>query len=167
MLVRGSRCLIIEGLPEKKQRYRLKGKQKTMSGGTIYFKGKKWLPPGPPALSIPEGKRFLGKYFKGGILSTDSADTYNQLVNVLKLFGKNSRNVRVVHGKEEWAKLFDDGVWGGTQFMGGFFGNYKQYAKGRHIRRRDVMDHLREYQYWYVTKKTDRLVALGNACRDA
>ena len=51
LLVRGSRKLIIEMLPEVLQTYRLTGTQKTMSGGTICFKGKKWVPPGPPSLS--------------------------------------------------------------------------------------------------------------------
>ena len=104
-------------------------------------------------------------YFRGGILSTDSAATYDILVNNKQLFGKHSRNIRVVHGKEEWAKLRSDGVWGGTQYMDGFFGNYKQYAKPRHIRRGDVMKHVREYQYWFNTKKKDRLEAFGDACR--
>ena len=39
LLERVSRKLIIEKLPERVQSYRLKGKQETMSGGTIYFKG--------------------------------------------------------------------------------------------------------------------------------
>ena len=50
LLVRGSRNLIIEKLPVKIQRHRLKGYQKTMSGGTITFKEKKSVPPGPPPL---------------------------------------------------------------------------------------------------------------------
>ena len=48
LLVRGSRQLIIQKLPETIQKYRLKGKQKIMSGGTIYFNKKKYVPPGPP-----------------------------------------------------------------------------------------------------------------------
>ena len=88
LLVRGSRKLVIEQLPTKEQTYRLKGKRKTMSGGTVYFNKKRWVPPGSPALSIPEGKAFLKKFFKkGGILSTDSASTYDILVNKKKLFG--------------------------------------------------------------------------------
>ena len=47
--------------------------------------------------------------------------------------------------------------------MDGYFGNYKQFAKGRHISRKSVMDHVREYQY--CTKETDRLVAFGEACK--
>ena len=39
------------------------------------------------------------------------------LVNKKKLFGANAKNIRAVHGKEEWAKLRADGVWGGTQYM--------------------------------------------------
>lgn len=164
LLVRGSRNLIIEKLPMIIQKYRLKGNQKTMSGGTITFKGKKWVPPGPPPLSKTEGQKFLKKYYKGGILSTDSAETYNVLINIMKICGRNSQNVRVVHGNEEWAKLFSTGVWGGTQYMDGFFGNWKQFAKVRHIRRHQVMDFVREYQYWFVMKKKDRLEAFADAC---
>ncbi len=136
-----------------------------MSGGTIYFKKKKWVPPGPPGLSLVKGKKFLKKYFKSGVLSTDSASTYDTLVNKKKLFGKSSVNIKVVHGKEEWAKLRTDGRWGGTQYMDGYFGNYKQFAKGRHISRKSVMDHVGEYQYWFITKETDRLVAFGEVCK--
>ena len=91
----------------------------------------------------------------------------NLIVNKQKLFGPNSRNVRVVHGKEEWAKLFKDGVWGGTQYMDGFFGQYKHFAKPRRIRRSDVMSHVRECQFWFVTRCEDRLEAFGGACRAA
>lgn len=165
LLVRGGRQLIIEKLPEVPQRYRLKGKQKTMSGGTVYFKKNRFQPPAPPPLSLPEGKTFLKKYFQGGVFSSDSAKTYDALVNVRKLFGKRSKNIRVVHGKEEWTKLYKTGLWGGTQYMDGWFGNYKQFAKGKHIRRSAVLDFVREYQYWFVTREKDRLVALGDACK--
>ncbi|CAK0905534.1 unnamed protein product, partial [Prorocentrum cordatum] len=169
LLVRGPRNIVIEQLPIRKQRYRIKGSQKTMSGGTIKFDGKRLVPPGPPALSIPEGKKFLTKHFKSGILSSDSAATYDSLVNKRKIFGNRAKQIAVVHGKEEWTKMFNiDGkkVWGGTQHMDGFFGNYKQWAKPRHVRRSDVMQYVREYQYWFVTKKEDRLVAFGKACKD-
>eukprot|EP00959_Pyramimonas_sp_CCMP1952_P081106 1694773-Pyramimonas_sp.AAC.1 len=142
LLTRGSRKMIIEKLSERKQTYRLKGQQKTMSGGTIHFKGKKLAPPGPPALSLTEGKSFLTKHFKSGVLSSDSAATYDALVNKRKIFGNRARNISVVHGKEEWVKLFkinNKKMWGGTQYMDGFWGNYKQWAKPRHIRRKDVM----------------------------
>ena len=78
--------------------------------------------------------------------------------------GLNHPPVRVVHGKEEWAKLFEDGVWGGTQYMDGFFGNLKQFMKPQHIRRGASMCFVREYQFWFVTKSKDRLEAFGEAC---
>ena len=90
-------------------------------------------------------------------------------VNKRKIFGNRAKQIAVVHGKEEWTNMFNiDGkkVWGGTQYMDGFFGNYKQWAKPRHVRRSDVMQYVREYQYWFVTKKEDRLVAFGKACKD-
>ena len=90
-------------------------------------------------------------------------------MNKRKIFGNRAKQIAVVHGKEEWTKMFNiDGkkVWGGTQHMDGFFGYYKQWAKPRHVRRSDVMHYVREYQYWFVTKKEGRLVAFGKACKD-
>ena len=165
LLVRGSRNLIIELLPIKYQNYRRSGRQKTMSGGTVYYKGNRWQPPAPPPLSEPEGRRFLKKYFRRGILSTDSAKTYNLLVNKKKMFGALSKQIRVVHGKGEFTRLFPDKVWGGTQFMDGYFGNLKQFLKPRHITVDNVMPYVREHQYWFVTRKQDRLVAFGDAFR--
>ena len=166
LLVRGSRNLIIEPLPVRVQRYYYKkGEKKTMSGGVVYHDGKSLRPPGPPPLSIPEGRAFLKKYYKGGVLATDSAATYGVLTNKQKLFGKASRNVTVVHGKQEFTKFYGKGIWGGTQFMDGYFGNYKQMAKPRHIRRETVMDHVRESQFWFCTGGQDRLEALGAACK--
>ena len=50
--------------------------------------------------------------------------------------------------------------------MDGLFGNMKQFLKPRHVRKDSVMEYVREYQFWHITKETDRLAALGDACRE-
>ena len=52
-----------------------------MSGGTVDFKKKCWVRNAERLVfSILEGKEFLKKYYKGGILSTGSAQTYISLL---------------------------------------------------------------------------------------
>lgn len=166
LLQQGARQLFIEEWSVTVQPHRKNGKGKTMSGGPVTYNNSSYQQSAPPPLSIPEGKKLLEKHFKGGILSADSAKACSALINTRHILSNTAKHVSVVHWKAEFVKRFPNNIWGGTQYMDGFFGNLTRFLKPKHIRHGDIMSYVRELRYRHATKYEARLVALGQACLD-